>query len=307
MLYHVRILVTLVFLGIVQFSTLRADPPDVKTIRIDGSSTVYPIVQAAGEEFQKKNRTYKVRVGIAGTGGGFKKLVAGEIDICNASRKIRPTEIQACKNAGLKYVELPIAYDALCIVIHPKNTWCKQLTLAELQAIFKKSSKIQTWSDVRKEWPNKKIDFHGSDKDSGAYDFFYFAVLNKKGIRKDYRGVVDDNLLVRSVSQNRFAIGILSLAYYEVNKDKLKVLAISSGKAKPAAPTAKSIVDGSYPLARSLYLYVNRKSLRKDGIVSFLNDILSDRYQKLVRKTGYTPLSKKQAATIRLRLEDAED
>lgn len=264
------------------------------TININGSSTVFPISQAMAEEFQKLHPGVKVPVGTKGTGGGFKMFVRGEIDINDASRPIKQKEIDACKANGIEYIELKIAIDGLSVTVNPKNDWCDCITVEQLKMIWEPGSKVTKWSDVNPEWPEKKIKLYGPDTDSGTFDYFTEVICGEGGAsRTDYTPSTDDNVLVRGVSGDDNAMGYFGYAYYSENKDKLKVLGITSGSdADCVKPTAQTIEAGEYvPLSRPLFLYVNKASFKKPEVAAFLKYYLGEG-QTLVSEEGYVRLSK---------------
>ncbi|TAM48468.1 MAG: PstS family phosphate ABC transporter substrate-binding protein [Gammaproteobacteria bacterium] len=264
-------------------------------IKVDGSSTVFPITEAVAEEFQKaKKGKVKVTVGVSGTGGGFKKFCRGETDISDASRPIKEKEMAACKEAGISYIELPVAYDALTVVINPKNTWAATMTVDELKKMWEPEAqgKVMKWSDVNPKWPNAKLALFGPGADSGTFDYFTEAVNHKeKASRGDFTASEDDNVLVQGVSRDKNAIGYFGYAYYAENKDKLKaVTVVNPATGKPVAPSEKSVEDGSYaPLARPIFIYVNAKSADKPEIKEFVEFYLKQG-PKYVKEVKYVPL-----------------
>ncbi len=263
-----------------------------KLIKVDGSSTVFPITEAVAEEFQKANKGLKVTVGVSGTGGGFKKFCRGETDISDASRPIKKKEMDACKEAGINYIEIPVAYDALTVVINPKNTWAAKMTVAELKKMWEPQAqgKVMKWSDVNPKWPNQKLALFGAGADSGTFDYFTEAVNGKeKASRGDFTASEDDNVLVQGVARDKNAIGYFGYAYYAENKDKLKAVAVDGGKG-PILPSEKSVEDGSYqPLARPIFIYVSAKSADKPEIKQFVEYYLKHA-PKLVKEVKYVPL-----------------
>ena len=270
---------------------------DDKIIKIDGSSTVYPITEAVAEEFQKaKKGAIKVTVGISGTGGGFKKFCRGETDISDASRPILKKEMDVCKEHGIKYVELPVAFDALTVVINPKNDWIGSMTVEELKKMWEPAAqgKIMKWSDVNPEWPNHKLSMFGPGADSGTFDYFTDAINGKeKASRGDFTASEDDNVLVQGVAHDKYAIGYFGLAYYVENKDKLKAVPIvNKGATKAVLPSLDTVMDGTYqPLARPIFIYVAEKALTRPEVKEFVTYYLSNA-AKLTKQVGYVPLSK---------------
>ncbi len=264
-------------------------------IKVDGSSTVFPITDAVAEEFQKARKGIKVQVGVSGTGGGFKKFCRGETDISDASRPILKKEMDICKEAGIKYVELPVAFDALTVVISPKNDWIKSLTADELKKMWEPAAqgKVMKWSDVNPKWPNEKLALFGPGADSGTFDYFTDAINGKeKASRGDFTASEDDNVLVQGVARNRYGLGYFGLAYYIENKDKLKAVPIvERDAAKAVEPSLDTVMAGTYqPLARPIFIYVAEKSLAKPEIKEFVTFYLKHA-QKLTKEVGYVPLS----------------
>lgn len=250
------------------------------TIKVDGSSTVYPITEAVAEEFQNVQRgVTKVTVGISGTGGGFKKFCRGETDVQDASRPILQKEIDACKEGGITYIELPIAFDALTVVVSPSNTWASSLTTAELKTIWSAESqgKVMKWNQVRPGFPDAPLKLYGPGADSGTFDYFTEAINGKaKSSRGDYTASEDDNVLVQGVSADKNALGYFGMAYYQENVKKLKAVGIDTGKGG-VLPSEKTVLDGSYqPLARPLFIYVNAKSLAKPEVKAFVEFYLKN-------------------------------
>jgi len=263
------------------------------TVKIDGSSTVFPIAEAVAEEFQiQKRGKVRVTVGISGTGGGFKKFCRGETDISNGSRPILKAEMETCAAAGVKYVELPVAFDALTVVINPKNTWAKTMTVADLKKIWEPAAqgKITKWNQVRPEWPNEPLVLFGAGADSGTFDYFTEAVVGKaKSSRGDFTASEDDNVLVQGVENNKNALGYFGFAYYAAHKDKLAAVKVDGGKG-PVEPSLKAVVDGSYqPLSRPMFIYVKESSMAKPEVREFIEFFLTQG-PALVEEVGYVPL-----------------
>jgi phosphate transport system substrate-binding protein len=267
-------------------------------ITIDGSSTVFPIVEAVAEEFGKANRNQRTpTVGISGTGGGFQKFCRGETDISNASRPIRAAEIAACKTAGVEYIEVPIAYDGLAIVVNPKNSWANTITVAELKTVWapEAQGKVLRWNQVRASWPDREIRLFGAGVDSGTYDYFTEAIVGKEGAsRGDFTSSEDDNVIVQGVSSDELALGFLPLAYVEQNRERLKLVPVEDGKADngagPITPTAETVRNGTYqPLSRPLFVYVARKAADRPEVQQFV-DMFFTRAD-LTREVGYIELT----------------
>ncbi len=264
-------------------------------IKIDGSSTVFPITEAVAEDFQKANKGVKVTVGIGGTGGGFKKFCRGETDISNASRPILKKEMEDCAKAGVKYLELPVAFDALTVVINPKNTFLKSITVEELKKVWEPAAQgvIKTWNQVNPAWPATPIKLYGPGADSGTFDYFTEAVVGKaKSSRGDYTASEDDNVLVQGVSRDIGALGYFGFAYYIENKSKLTSVAIVNPKTKAAVqPSAESVAANTYvPLSRPLFVYVAAKSLDKPEVAKFVDFYLTNG-GKLAKEVKFFPLS----------------
>jgi phosphate transport system substrate-binding protein len=267
-----------------------------QVIQIDGSSTVFPITEAVAEEFQKaKKGKVKVTVGISGTGGGFKKFCRGETDISDASRPISSKEIADCKEAGIQYVELPVAFDALTVVVNPKNDWASSLAVADLKKMWEPSAqgKVTNWNQVRSDWPNAQLKLFGPGADSGTFEYFTEAVVGKaKSSRGDFTASEDDNILVQGVANDRNALGYFGYAYYAENTKKLKAAAIDGGKG-PVAPSAKTVEDGTYqPLSRPIFIYVSKKSMDKPEVKEFIEFYLQHA-PPLVKQVKYVPLPAK--------------
>lgn len=277
-------------------------------ITVDGSSTVFPITEAVAEEFQKANAGTRVTVGLSGTGGGFQKFCRDEIDITGASRPIKPTEIEACRKAGVEFIELPIAYDGLAIVVHPGNSWATSMTVAELRKLWEPSAqgKVVRWNHVRTGWPDREIHLFGPGVDSGTFDYFTEAVVGKSGqSRGDYTSSEDDNVVVQGVSGDDNALGFFGYAYYEENKARLKLLAIddgddSNGKG-PILPSPQTVKDGTYrPLSRPIFVYSKVRALDRPEVRSFVEFYLS-KGVPLVREVGYIPLTDREYELVRAR------
>jgi phosphate transport system substrate-binding protein len=273
-----------------------------KIIKIDGSSTVYPITEAVAEDFQKEKKI-KVTVGISGTGGGFKKFCRGETDISDASRPILQKEIDACKEAGIQYIELPIAYDALTVVVNPKNDFIKSLTVAELNKMWAPAAQgsIKSWKQVNPAWPDKPLKLFGPGADSGTFDYFTEAIVGKaKSSRGDYTASEDDNVLVQGVSSDMGGLGYFGYAYYEENQDKLKAVPIIAKAGAPAVlPSPETVKNGTYqPLARPIFIYVNATAAAfKPEVKEFVNFYLANA-PVLVKEVKYVPLPANEYAAV---------
>jgi phosphate transport system substrate-binding protein len=259
-------------------------------IKVDGSSTVFPITEAVAEEFSIENPGVKVPVGVSGTGGGFEKFIAKETDINDASRPIKEKEATAASAAGVEFVELKVAFDGLSVIVNPENNWVDSLTVEELAKIWAPDSTVKTWSDVRPEWPNEEIKFYAPGTDSGTFDYFTEEINGESGaIRPDFTGSEDDNVLVQGIAGDKNALGFFGYAYYEGNKDKLKIVPIDNGNG-PVTPTFETIKDGSYtPLSRPLFIYVNKESLNKTEIKEFVTFYL-EIAKNITADVGYVAL-----------------
>lgn len=284
----------------VTFSTSHVLAAD-KIIKIDGSSTVYPITEAMAEEFQKAQKV-KVTVGESGTGGGFKKFCRGETDISDASRPITQKEMDMCKEAGIQYIELPIAYDALTVVVNSKNDWVKSLSVEELNMIWKPGSSVKNWKQVNAAYPDKAMGLYGPGTASGTFDYFTEAVNGKsKASRTDYTPSEDDNVLVQGVSGNVGGMAYFGYAYYAENKDKLRAIPISAKSGSPAVmPSPEAVKDGTYqPLSRPIFIYVNATAAAfKPEVKAFVNFYLENA-PKLVAEVKYVPLPSDDYAAVK--------
>ena len=278
-------------------------------IKVDGSSTVFPITEAVSEEFGKTGGG-KVMVGISGTGGGFKRFCRGETDISNASRPIKSTEKTACKESSIDFIELPIAYDGLAVVVNPKNTWVDYLTVEELKKIWSPDSQgtVTKWSQVRDGFPDEPIVLYGAGTDSGTFDYFTEAINGKSGSsRGDYTASEDDNVLVEGVGSEKGGLGYFGLAYYEQNKDRLKIVPIEDGKSDngegPIAPSMETVMDNTYqPLARPIFIYVSADAAQKANIAKYVEFYL-DNATELVEEVGYIPLQPESYEAAKHRFE----
>jgi phosphate transport system substrate-binding protein len=261
-------------------------------ISIDGSSSVYPITEAVAEEYRLRHGDIRVTVGVSGTGGGFKKFARGETDISNASRPIKEPEIKACADANIGFIEIPVAYDGLAVVVSPANDFVSYLTVEELKRIWEPAAqkKILSWKQVRPEFPDVPLRLYGAGTSSGTYDYFTEAIVGKaKASRGDYTASEDDNVLVQGVSTDKGALGFFGLAYYTENKSKLKLVGIDAGKG-PVYPTDSTVRTGTYaPLSRPEFIYVNARSASSPVIQDFVRFYM-DHAPQLVQEVGYVPL-----------------
>jgi phosphate transport system substrate-binding protein len=271
-----------------------AFPAAAQVVKVDGSSTVYPVTEAVAEEFQKANKGLKVTVGVSGTGGGFKKFCRTETYISNASRPISKSEMDDCKKAGVEYFELPVAFDALTVVINPRNAWLKQATVAELKKLWEPGAqgKVTRWNQVNPQWPDQPIKLFGAGSDSGTFDYFTEAIVGKsKSSRGDYTASEDDNVLVQGVAGDVNAIGYFGYAYYAENQARLKALPIVEKEGKPAvSPSESTVLNGSYqPLSRPIFIYVNAKSLAKPEVKKFVDFYMANA-ARMAKEVKYVPL-----------------
>ncbi len=284
-------------LAVAGFTLFGAQAAHAQIVKVDGSSTVYPITEAVAEDFQKaKKNAVKVTVGISGTGGGFKKFCRDETDISNASRPITAKEMEDCKAAGVQYVEMPVAYDALTVVINPKNTFLKQATVEELKKLWEPAAQgtITKWNQVNPAWPDAPVKLFGAGADSGTFEYFTEAIVGKaKSSRGDYTASEDDNVLVQGVSRDVNGIGYFGYAYYAENMARLKGLPIVNPKTgKAVEPSAANVENGTYvPLSRPIFVYVKVKSLQKPEVKEFVEFYMKNA-EKLVREVKYVPLPK---------------
>jgi phosphate transport system substrate-binding protein len=263
-------------------------------IAIDGSSTVYPIMEAISEEYMLEQPEVKVSVGFSGTGGGFKKFIAGETDMSNASRPIKDEEKAELEKNGIDYTEFKLAYDGLSIVVNKDNDWVDHLTVDELKKMWVDTGKPKMWSDIRPEWPKEEIKFYSPGTDSGTYDYFNEVILEEQPIVSNATLSEDDNVLVQGVTGDKNAIGFFGYAYYAENKDKLKVVPIDNGEG-PVEPTNETIKSGKYaPLSRPLFTYVANKSVaEKEQVADFMTFVLENAGD-LSEEVGYVKLPEEE-------------
>lgn len=262
------------------------------TIKVDGSSTVFPVTEAVAEEFRVVNPDVKVTIGVSGTGGGFKKFSRGETNISNASRPIKDKEISACKENNINYLELEVAYDGLAVVVHPENAWVDSFTVEELKKIWEPSAQgtIMKWNQIRPEWPNEEIHLFGPGVASGTYDYFTEAIVGKSGSsRGDFTASEDDHVLVQGIKGDKYALGFFGLAYYAENQDALRLIGVHNGT-EVVKPNLETVKNGTYsPLSRPLFIYVNSTSVHSSEVVEFVNFYLENAGE-LSKDVGYIPL-----------------
>jgi phosphate transport system substrate-binding protein len=273
------------------------------SISIDGSSTVYPLTEAVAEEFKTEAKHVRVTVGLSGTGGGFKKFGRNEIDINDASRPIKASEDSICKANGISFTEIKVAYDGLAVVVSKENTWCKDITVAELKMIWEPAAqgKIMKWNQVRKEWPNEEIHLFGAGVESGTYDYFTEVIVGKShSSRGDYTASEDDNVLVQGIKSDKNALGFFGLAYFTENQDKVKLVAVDDGKADngngPILPSETTVKNKTYsPLGRPLFIYVNNKAAARNEVQAFIKFYIENT-KTLASDVGYISLSDEEIA-----------
>lgn len=272
------IIILLVFTGCSTKST--------KKIMIDGSGTVAPISQIVSEYFNEENRDIRISIGTSGTGGGFKKFYAGEIDINDASRKIKPEEKEHADKNKVTMEEVEIAYDGIAIAVNHQNDWVNDISSEDLKRIWEPNSKIKKWSDINANWPDKTIKLYGPGTDSGTFDYFTEAINGKsKAIRTDFTASEDDNVLVQGIANDKYALGYFGAAFYEENSDKIKALKLNGIELNE-----ETITSNTYsPLSRPLYVYVNKDSLKREEVYKYLTYYMKN-VKNLVKEVGYYPL-----------------
>ncbi|HIK33751.1 MAG TPA: PstS family phosphate ABC transporter substrate-binding protein [Oscillatoriales cyanobacterium M59_W2019_021] len=278
-------------------------------VKVDGSSTVFPISEAMAEEFMKENSGIKVTVGVSGTGGGFKKFCAGETDISNASRPIKQEEIELCEKGGIEYVEVPVSFDGLSVVVNPANDFASCMTPDDLKKMWEPAAEgqIENWNQIKADFPDKPLALYGPGTDSGTYDYFTAATVGEEGeSRGDYTASEDDNVIVQGVAGDEGGLGFFGYAYYEENKDKLKLVEIDGGDGC-VAPSAETIADGTYkPLSRPEFIYVKKESLSKPEVKAFAEYIIDPANAGLISEVGYVPLSSEIVTVVQKRLEEGK-
>ena len=265
-------------------------------IKIDGSSTVYPITEAVAEEFRVDEPDVKVTVGISGSGGGFKKFGRGETDISDASRPIKQKEIDLSAENNISYLELTVAYDGLAVIINPENDWVDHFTVEELNMLWKPDAQgvVMKWNQIRPEWPDEEIHLFGPGVASGTYDYFTEAIVGESGSsRGDFTASEDDNVLVHGVAGDKYGLGFFGLAYYEENADKLKLIAVDGGNG-PVAPSLETVSNGTYsPLSRPLFIYINSNAAKKEHVIAFV-DFYLENAAVLSEEVGYVPMHQEE-------------
>jgi len=264
-------------------------------IKLDGSSTVYPVAQAVAEEFMNLHGGVNVTVGLSGSSNGIKAIINGEADIANSSRTIKDEELEQIKAKNDDVVEIPVAYDGITVVIHPENDWATEMTVEELKKIWMKDSTVKTWADVREGWPNEPITLFAPGAASGTFEYFTDEINGEaKVAREDVTASEDDNVLVQGVAGDKYAMSYFGFAYYEENMDKLKAVAIKENADAPAVlPSLETIGDFSYkPLSRFIYMYPLKSTLERPEVKEFIKFYMSDEGSALAGEVGYVPLDK---------------
>ncbi|MCF6137921.1 PstS family phosphate ABC transporter substrate-binding protein [Pseudalkalibacillus berkeleyi] len=265
------------------------------SVKIDGSSTVFPIMEAVSEEFNAENPNIKAPVGVSGSGGGFEKFTKGETDLSNASRPIKEEEKKLAEDNGIEFTELTLAYDGLSVVVNKENDFVDKLTVEELNKIFKRGSEVKTWADVRESWPEEEIQVFAPGTDSGTFDYFNEEILHEKGIRKDAQLSENDNVLVQGVTGSKGGISFFGYAYYLENKDNLKVVPIENEEGKAVKPTADTIQSGEYnPLSRPLFTYVKHESIKNNDAVYDYVKFALENSGSYAKEVGYVALPKEK-------------
>jgi phosphate transport system substrate-binding protein len=274
------------------------------TIKIDGSSTVAPLSEAAAEGFQGENGDVRVTVGTSGTGGGFEKFCAGETDISDASRPIKDDEeAPLCKKEGVEYDEVQVANDGLAVVINKENDWAECLTVDQLKSIWEKSSKVKSWRDVDPKFPDEEIKLFGAGTDSGTFDYFTEAINGEEGnSRTDYSATEDDNVTVQGVAGSKGGLGYFGLSYYEQNQDKLKVVQIDGGGGC-VEPSTETVQSGDYkPLSRPLFIYPSKKATARPEVKGFLDYYIQNSGQ-IAEQALFVPLTPEQKTAADQKIE----
>jgi phosphate transport system substrate-binding protein len=278
-------------------------------IYIDGSSTVYPITEAVAEEFRNVQPDIKVTIGVSGTGGGFKKFYRGESDINNASRPIKQEELDECKKNNIEFIELMVAYDGMAVIANPENDWLEEITVEELKTIWEPGAqgKITRWNQIRPEWPDAELHLYGPGVASGTYDYFTEAIVGASGAsRGDFTASEDDNVLVQGIAGDKYALGFFGLAYFEENKEKLKLIRVDNGE-NAVYPTLETVSNGTYaPLSRPIYIYVRKDAAEKDVVQEFVKFYIEN-VPELAEEVGYIPLPGAKYQSVMKQFETATE
>lgn len=261
-------------------------------VKIDGSSTVYPVTEAVAEEFRSHAPDVRVTVGVSGSGGGFQKFLRGEIDINNASREIKSSEIELAERNGVEYIQLSVAYDGLAVLVNPENDWVDYFTTEELRRIWEPEAQgtVTRWNQIREEWPDEELRLFGPGVASGTYDYFTEAIVGESGSsRGDFTASEDDNVLVQGIATDRNALGFFGLAYYEENRERLKLIGVDNGDGA-VEPSIETVSNGTYaPLSRPIFIYVSKEAAQKEEVQKFVNFYLEQAPQ-LALEIGYVPM-----------------
>lgn len=273
-----------------------ASPKLTGTVKIDGSSTVFPITEAVAEAFQEVQPRVRVTIGVSGTGGGFKKFLAHEIDINNASRRIKEKEIKKANEEKISFTELPVAYDGISVVINKENTWASKMTMDQLKKIWEPNSKVKKWSDVDPSWPSKEIKLYGPGPDSGTFDYFTKKVNGKeRATRADYTASEDDNVIVNGIAGDKYSLGYFGYAYFHENRAKLNSVALKKTSSDYIAPSIDSIAKSTYPLARPIFIYVSHTAMKRPEVKEFVEFYMKNA-DVLSKEVGYIPMGSKTYA-----------
>lgn len=277
-----------------------------ESIKIDGSSTVYLISAAVAEAYRDADHPTPVTVTSSGTGGGMGKFIAGEIDICDASRRIKDSEVGKLKDAGVEFVELVVAFDGIAVVVNPQNDWIDSMSVEQLATLWRPQDPAQKWSDIDPSWPDEKVQLYGPNPDNGTFEYFTEHIVGEvKSCRSDYSMNEDDNVLVTGVSQDKNALGYFGFAYYTENRDALKVVPIRDGESDPVTPSLETIRSKEYkPLSRPLYIYVRQSLLARPEGADFVKFYI-EKSTDLVEKVGYVLVSDEIAAENKQKLDEA--
>jgi len=300
---------TLLIALLAAFVLVSCREKETELIAIDGSSTVFPITEAVAEEFQGQYKA-QVTIGISGSGGGFKKFCKSETVITNASRPIKPSEVELCKENGVEYIELPVAYDGIAVVAHKQADWIDYMTVEELRRLWSPEAQeeITRWNQIRPDWPDEEIHLFGAGVDSGTYDYFTQAIVGEEhSSRGDFTSSEDDNVLVQGIASDTQALGFFGLAYYVENMDKLKIIPIDDGNedngSEPIAPSLETVADGTYqPLSRPLFIYVNTEAAERKAVQDFISFYLAEG-GPLVMEVGYIPLPDRDYELVKQRFD----
>jgi phosphate transport system substrate-binding protein len=276
-----------------------------QTILADGSSTVGPLTTRAAENFKGQNPDVEVTVGISGTGGGFERFCAGETDLSNASRPIEDDEKALCADAGIEYVELPVANDALTVVVNPQNDWATCLTVEQLKAIWEPGSTVDNWQDLDPSFPDETLRLYGPGTDSGTFDYFTDVIVGEEGAsRTDYQASEDDNVIIEGVTGDAGALGYFGFSYFEQNQDTVKAVEVDNGSGC-VAPSVATAQDGTYaPLSRPLFVYAKTSSLERPEVAEFLNYMI-DNGAEIAEQADFVPLTSEQLADAKAKLDTA--